>query len=136
MQITRCVIFMGDHGAHAMPGNNFCTKQASASLIIRFPDRQNAGTVSDALVSSLDVTATSLYLAGIPVPEIMQGQPIFDPSVPDREYIFAARDRCDETVDRIRCVISRDFKYIRNFYPERPRTRKPTATKPPIPSCG
>ncbi|MGI6455236.1 MAG: sulfatase [bacterium] len=118
------VIFMGDHG-RAMPrGKQFLYEAGiRIPLIIRFPDRQNAGTVSDALVSSLDVTATSLYLAGIPVPEIMQGQPIFDPSVPDREYIFAARDRCDETVDRIRCVVSRDFKYIRNFYPERPWTQ-------------
>jgi len=33
------------------------------------------------------------------------------------------RDRCDETVDRIRAVRSSRFKYIRNFYPERPYTQ-------------
>ena len=33
------------------------------------------------------------------------------------------RDRCDEAVDRIRSVRSERFKYIRNFYPERPYTQ-------------
>ena len=34
--------------------------------------------------------------------------------------LFAARDRADETVDRIRSVRSARFKYIRNHYPGRP----------------
>jgi len=37
--------------------------------------------------------------------------------------IWAARDRCDETVDRIRCVRTKQFKYIRSFMPERPYTQ-------------
>lgn len=32
----------------------------------------------------------------------------------------SARDRCDETVERIRSVRTEQFKYIRNFYPQRP----------------
>ena len=42
----------------------------------------------------------------------------------NREYIIAARDRCDETIDRIRCARTKRFKYIRNFMPERPYTQK------------
>src|SRR5690606_8402575 len=37
-----------------------------------------------------------------------------------RDAVFAARDRCDETVERIRSVRTDHFLYIRNFYPERP----------------
>ena len=37
-----------------------------------------------------------------------------------RKYVVTARDRCDETVDRIRSVRQGNFKYIRNFYPKRP----------------
>ena len=37
-----------------------------------------------------------------------------------REYVVSARDRCDETVDRIRSVRMGDYKYIRNSYPQRP----------------
>jgi arylsulfatase A-like enzyme len=43
---------------------------------------------------------------------------------PPRDYIFAARDRCDETTDRIRCVRTKQWKYIRNFMPDRPYTQK------------
>jgi hypothetical protein len=34
--------------------------------------------------------------------------------------VFAARDRCDETVDRIRSVRTPDWLYIRNYHPLRP----------------
>ena len=34
--------------------------------------------------------------------------------------VFAARDRCGETVDRVRSVRTEQFKYIRNFHPQRP----------------
>ena len=37
-----------------------------------------------------------------------------------RTTVFAARDRCDETVDYIRALRTARFKYIRNFLPERP----------------
>jgi hypothetical protein len=40
-----------------------------------------------------------------------------------REFIVAARDRCDETVDRIRCVRTKQYKYIKNFMPERAYTQ-------------
>jgi hypothetical protein len=34
--------------------------------------------------------------------------------------VFAARDRCDETMERIRSVRTTRFKYIRNSHPSRP----------------
>ena len=37
-----------------------------------------------------------------------------------RQYIFGARDRCDETVFRFRTVRDARYRYIRNFTPERP----------------
>jgi hypothetical protein len=36
---------------------------------------------------------------------------------------FAARDRADETVDRIRAARTAEWKYIRNYYPERAYTQ-------------
>jgi uncharacterized sulfatase len=50
----------------------------------------------------------------------MQGQPFLESNAKKRDCIFAARDRCDETEDRIRCVRTHQFKYIRNFHPELP----------------
>jgi hypothetical protein len=45
-----------------------------------------------------------------------------------REFVFAARDRCDETTERIRSVRSDRFLYIRNFHPQRPHLQ-PNAYK-------
>ena len=39
---------------------------------------------------------------------------------PPRQYVFGARDRCDETVFRFRTVRDERYRYIRNFTPERP----------------
>jgi uncharacterized sulfatase len=79
--------------------------------------------VNDDLVSAIDITATTLDMAGIKPPANMQGRIFLELSAPKRDYIIAARDRCDHTVDRIRCVRTHRFKYIRNFMPERPYTQ-------------
>ena len=50
----------------------------------------------------------------------MQGRDIFAKDYTKRDAVFAARDRCGETVDRIRSVRTEQFKYIRYFYPQRP----------------
>ncbi len=51
------------------------------------------------------------------LPPRIEGPSLFGGPVSD--YVIAARDRCDETIDRIRCVRTRRYKYIRNFMPER-----------------
>jgi arylsulfatase A-like enzyme len=50
----------------------------------------------------------------------MQGRDILSKDYRKRDAVFAARDRCDVTVDRIRSVRTERFKYIRNFHPLRP----------------
>ncbi len=116
------VIFFGDHGRPMPRDKQFLYDGGiRIPLIVRFPGGLKPGSTSDELVSSIDISATSLALAGIPPPEHMQGRVFLGSGkMPDREYIFASRDRCDETVDRIRAVRDKRFKYIRNFYPERP----------------
>ena len=92
-------------------------------LIIKWPEVTQAGSRRKDLVSQIDISATSLYLAGIPVPNLMQGQPLYGEDYCPREYIYSARDRCDETVDLIRAVRTNKFKYIRNFLPHKPHTQ-------------
>jgi arylsulfatase A-like enzyme len=69
-----------------------------------------------------------LKLAGAALPKNIQGQVILGLGAQQRKYVFGARDRCDETVDRIRSVRNDRYKYIRNFMPERPYTQ-PNAYK-------
>ncbi len=118
------VFFFGDNGRPHFRGKQWLYDGGiHIPLIIRWPDKRNAGEVNDDLVSAIDITATSLYFAGAEMPEHMQGQIFLGPKSEHRDYIIAARDRCDETVDRIRCVRTKRFKYIRNFFPERPYTQ-------------
>jgi len=114
------VILFTDHGLSHARGKQFLYDEGiHIPLIIRRPGVIKRGTVRDDLVSHIDIAATSLYAAGIPVPDYMQGRNLFERDYRPREYVFSARDRCDETLDCIRSVRTNRYKYIRNFYPDR-----------------
>src|SRR6185436_19827621 len=119
------VFYFGDHG-RGIPRYKRWVYDTGihVGLIARWPGRIKAGSVREDLVSFVDFAPTVLNLAGVERPGEMQGQAFFtsEGKKPDRErkYVFAARDRMDETFDRIRCVRDRRWKYIRNFHPELP----------------
>jgi len=75
--------------------------------------------VRNDLVSGIDISASSLALAGIRVPDHFHGMDMFAEDF-HRDYVIAARDRCDFTIDRIRTVVTDRYKYIRNFMTDRP----------------
>jgi arylsulfatase A-like enzyme len=114
------VFLWTDHGISHARGKQFLYDEGiRIPLIVRWPGVIKHPAAYDDLVSHIDIAATSLYMAGIPVPDYMQGRPLFGRDYKPREYMFAARDRCDETLDCIRCVRTKRYKYIRNFYPNR-----------------
>jgi arylsulfatase A-like enzyme len=116
------IFFWGDHGDGLPRAKRWLYDSGlNIPLIIRFPDGRNAGTVNDQLISSIDFGPTVLSLAGVPVPSHLQGRPFLgNQSSSPRDAVFAARDRVDESYDMIRSVRTRDFLYIRNFYPNEP----------------
>jgi hypothetical protein len=62
-----------------------------------------------------------LSLAGLPIPAHLQGRAFLgEQQAPPRKYVFAARDRYDESYDMVRAVRDTRFKYIRHFRPELP----------------
>jgi len=123
------IFFFGDNGrCHVRDKQWLYEGGLHIPLIIRWPGHLKAGVVRDDLVSAIDISATSLKLAGVTLPEKMQGQDFLGAGAKPRKYIFGARDRCDETVDRIRSVRDGRYKYIRNFMPEHPYTQ-PNAYK-------
>ncbi len=90
-------------------------------MIVRRPGGLDPGSVCDDLVSTVDLGPTVLSLAGVPVPSHMQGRAFLgDQARPPREYIYASRDRYDESYDMIRAARDQRFKYIRNYYPQQP----------------
>ena len=122
------VVFFGDNGQAHVRGKQFCYDSGLlVPLIIRWPKNFSApklfkpGSVDDRLLAAIDLAPTMLDLAGIPMPAKMQGA-IFlgEQAAAPRQYVFGARDRCDETVFRFRTVRDARYRYILNFTPERP----------------
>ena len=110
MRLTRHKQFLYDGGIHV------------PLIIADFRNSKaiSSGSVNDELISGIDLGTSAVALANIPIPDYMEGRNIFDESIEPREYVISTRDRCDFTIDRIRSVRSKDFKYIRNFMTDRP----------------
>lgn len=122
------VMFFGDNGQSHVRGKQFCYEEGlHVPLIIRWPggiarpEKFKPGTEDSRLIEAIDVSATTLAVAGVSKPPKMQGRIFLGPNAEaDRQYVFGHRDRCDETVMRIRTVRDKRYRYIRNFTPEIP----------------
>jgi uncharacterized protein (TIGR02145 family) len=116
------VVFYSDNGGPLPRGKREVLDSGlHVPFLMRFPGKAHAGTVVEDLVAFVDVPATILSLAAVPVPRHMQGRPFWgDQKAPPREHVFAARDRMDEKTDHVRAVRDRRFKYLRNYRPDLP----------------
>ncbi|MBD3275844.1 MAG: sulfatase-like hydrolase/transferase [Candidatus Marinimicrobia bacterium] len=118
------VFFNSDHGRPMLRGKQWCYDSGiHVPLIVRWPGQIEPGTVRSDLISAIDYAPTWLNIAGATLPDYLQGRDMFADNLSRREYIYAARDRCDEADYRIRTVRGKKYKYIRNYYPERPFTQ-------------
>jgi arylsulfatase A-like enzyme len=117
------IIFFGDNGRLEPRGIHWCYDNGlRVPMIIQWPKNHpvppqwKPGSVDDRILSLIDVTATTLALAGIPRPPLMQGRVFLgEHAEAPRRFAFAARDRIDEAVQRIRSVHDERFHYIRTF---------------------
>ena len=115
------VFFLTDHGISHARGKQFLYEEGiRIPFVIWSPKYFPRPEERTQFIAHIDLAATSLELAGITVPDWMQGKTVFSQSNGQRNYVVSARDRCDETVDRIRSVRMGKWKYIRNSYPNRP----------------
>ena len=94
-------------------------------LMIRCPSQLAAvcgtASVSDQLVSFIDLAPTVLALADVEIPTHLQGRVLVGPKAgPAPEFVFGARDRMDQEYDMMRSARDARFLYIRNFAPELP----------------
>lgn len=116
------VFFFSDHGSnHSLRHKQFCYEGGVHVPLMMMGDHPAlvAGTVRDEIITGLDIPATTLAMAGVPLPDYLDGQDLFSESYQPQEFVVSARDRCDYTIDRIRTVRSDRFRYLRNFFPER-----------------
>ena len=122
------VFFYSDHGT-GLPRHKRWLYDSGirVPLIIRFPEKfrrwapGEPGTAIDRLVSFVDFAPTVLSLAGVEVPDYMEGHAFLGAQAGEpREHVFAVRDRVDEVYEMSRAVRDRRYKYIRNYLPHRP----------------
>ena len=122
------VVFMTDHGISHARGKQFLNDEGTHIPFVVSGPGVPRGAVRRDLVEHIDMAAFSLAAAGLPVPDWMQARDIFADDYEPRDAVYAARDRCDETVERIRSVRTDRFLYLRNFHPLRPHLQ-PNAYK-------
>lgn len=123
------VWFWGDHGRGLPRAKRWIYDSGlRVPLIIRVPekwrklvlpgnpDALKPGSVNDDLVAFIDFAPSMLSLAGVKIPNHIQGRAFLGvQKARPRDYIYAARDRMDEAYDLIRAVRDKRYKYIRNY---------------------
>jgi iduronate 2-sulfatase len=91
------IVLWGDHGWHLGDHGMWCKhtnfeQAARIPLIVVTPDMSVRSTASAALVESVDIYPTLCKLAGLPVPDNLDGSSfdavLRDPSAPTKEAIF------------------------------------------------
>jgi arylsulfatase A-like enzyme len=121
------VFYFGDNGGALPRSKRFANDNGlRVPLIVRIPEKWRhlapggPGSVVESPVSCVDLPATVLALAGLPVPAHMQGRPFLGRRATPRRYVFGQRSRMDERYDLQRTVRDDRYVYIRNYMPHRP----------------
>ncbi|WP_111709791.1 sulfatase family protein [Lutibacter citreus] len=115
------VFFIGDHGRCHIRGKQFLYDGGiHIPMIMKYPGKVKPNQVNNNMVMSIDICATILEAAGVTPNVALHGKSLFSKDVKNRKYVFAARDKMDETHDAIRAIRSKEFKLIHNLMPERP----------------
>ncbi|MEX2594548.1 MAG: sulfatase [Anditalea sp.] len=121
------VFYYSDHGGVLGRSKRFMYESGlHIPLIIHFPEMYQdlepvkAGNSTDRMVTFVDFAPTVLSLAGLSIPEYMQGQAFLgDQKAVPREYAFAFRGRMDERIDMVRSVRDKKYRYVRNYMPHK-----------------
>lgn len=114
------IILFSDHGYKLHRHKQFLYEGGIQMPLIVAGPGIAAQQIRDDLISGIDIAAASLAAAGIAVPATMEGRNFLDESHTARDFVIAARDRCDYTIEKIRAVVTPRFKYLRNYLTDRP----------------
>ncbi|MCA9248861.1 MAG: sulfatase-like hydrolase/transferase [Planctomycetales bacterium] len=127
------IFYFGDHGGVLPRSKGYIYESGlHVPLVVRVPERWRdrgslaRGSRTQGFVNFIDFGPTVLHLAGVHVPEAMDGKPFLGPgvsaeSLAKRDEAFGYADRFDEKYDLCRSLRKGRYKYIRNyqaFYPD------------------
>ena len=123
------IFYFGDHGGVLPRGKGYAYESGlHVPLVVRIPDRwkhlvdAEIGSRQKGFVSFIDFGPTVLNLAGVEVPQQMDGRPFLGAGISQaeanrRDEAFGYADRFDEKYDLVRTLRKGRFEYIRNFQP-------------------
>ncbi len=123
------VFYFGDHGG-VLPGSKGYLYETGLNvpLVVRIPENYQElvpyqrGESPEAFVSFIDFAPTLLQLAGVEVPEPMDGQPFLGKdlsreTLESRDEAYGYADRFDEKYEMVRSLRKGKWKYIRSYQP-------------------
>jgi len=121
------VFYYADNGGVLPRSKRFMYESGlHVPLIVRMPKKyadlapQAGGTQTDRIISFVDFAPTVLSLAGIKIPDHFQGHAFLGKQQSgEQDYGFSFRGRMDERIDLIRSVRDKQYRYIRNYYPNK-----------------
>ncbi len=126
------VFYFGDHGGVLPRSKGYLYDTGlHVPLVVRVPENFNNlvdgkfGDRVSGFVSFIDFGPTALQLAGVAVPQQMDGKPFLGKGismkeVDSRDEVFSYADRFDEKYDLIRSLHKGRFQYLRNYQPYLP----------------
>ena len=122
------IIFFSDHG-NGMPRFKRWLNHSGLHVpfIVYVPEKyqhlmeEKPGSENSDLINFADLAPTTLSLAGIEIPEHMQGIPFMGHQIGEpRKYMAAARSRADNMYEVSRAVRDDRYLYVRHYMPHMP----------------
>ncbi|MEI6675842.1 MAG: sulfatase-like hydrolase/transferase [Verrucomicrobiota bacterium] len=122
------VFYYSDNGGVLPRSKRFLQESGThVPLIVYFPPKWRhlapaaPGSRIKEPVHFIDFAPTVLSLAGVKIPEYMQGRAFAGVAkAAPNEFVFCTRDRMDERYDMMRSVVGSRWLYIRNYRPDLP----------------
>ncbi len=123
------IFYYGDHGG-VLPGSKGYIYETGlhVPMVVHIPEKYKhlvdfkPGSDVEGFVSFIDLAPTVLNLAGVEIPEEIDGVPFLGKGVKakevnSRDETFGYADRFDEKYDMVRSLRKGDYKYIRSYQP-------------------
>ena len=123
------IFYYGDHGG-VLPGSKGYIYETGlhVPMVMHIPENYKhladfkPGSDVEGFVSFIDLAPTVLNLAGVEIPEGIDGKPFLGKGVKaeevnSRDETFGYADRFDEKYDMVRSLRKGDYKYIRSYQP-------------------
>jgi len=123
------IFYYGDHGGVLPRSKGYLYESGlNVPMVVYIPEKWKhlspveMGSRTDAFVQFIDLAPTVLNIAGVAVPEQMDGKSFLGKGVTkenldERNTTFGYADRFDEKYDLVRSLRKGKYKYIRNYQP-------------------